>query len=165
MTFGYFGFVQNLFKFCCLVTVICMVSVWIQKFMRDEDLCLVDYKQFRYADDLGRTEVSLCFQDPFVEGKLHDMGANASTYVKHLSGEHFEEDLKNVNYTEVTLNLRDYYEGMMALSGDGTMMLIEDSALYSMGGTFYYGLFAQCFTISSKKAQMQNVKFLINTFI
>jgi hypothetical protein len=132
--------------------------------MKDEDLCLVDYKPFRHADDLGQSEVSLCFVDPFVEGKLNYLGTNASTYVKHLSGEHFEKHLKNVNYTDVTFNLREYYIGWRFPSGNKKIWKSEKDVIYSMGGSFMYGMFRQCFTLDSKKLDMQNVKYVQHTF-
>ena len=163
MTIKHFECIKHLFKLCCFITVLYMVSVWIHKFMKNDDLCLVDYKPFGFADDVGRTEVSLCFQDPFVDGKINDLGANASTYVKHLSGKRFDKDIKSVNYTDVTLNLGHYYRGTVITTRNGAQKKVKNG-IHSIGAFFYYGFFQQCFTLELKKIHMQNAKYLTHYF-
>ena len=47
-----------------------MISVWVDQFMRDEDLCLVDYRAFKPENDVDFPEVSFCFADPIIEDEL-----------------------------------------------------------------------------------------------
>ena len=46
MTQKFCEFVQYLFKLGCFIVVVYMISVWFKKYLKDEDLCLVDYTNF-----------------------------------------------------------------------------------------------------------------------
>ena len=97
-----------LFHVSCFIIVFCMVSVWIHTFMKDEDLCLVEYKSFRSTTDIDLPDVSLCVNLPFLDQKLKDLGTNTSEYYNHLAGDYINVNLANINYNDVTFSLENY---------------------------------------------------------
>ena len=74
-----------------------MIIIWVIRFMKDEDLCLVEYKPFRDASDVELPDVSFCFKDPFDERKLNSLGTTSHAYHEHLIGNSFNESLAHIN--------------------------------------------------------------------
>ena len=97
-----------MFKILCFVTVLCIIIVWFNKFMQDEDLCLVEYNSFRAADDIDLPDVSLCIENPFDEQKLNGIGTTTKAYSEHLAGNGFNDSLASVNYVDVIFKFGDY---------------------------------------------------------
>merc|ERR1712016_581418 len=92
-----------LFKLSCFFIVIQMIKVWVQKYLDDEDLCLVDYKPIKDEPEFMLPQVSMCFSNPFIEKQLNNFSTSTDEYVKYLKAEHFHENLSNVPYKNVTL--------------------------------------------------------------
>ena len=77
---------KNAFRILCFITVSIMSFIWLNKFLINEDLCLVDYKPFEADDeDIKLPDVSLCFVDPFIDKRLRDLGTNQAAYLNHLN--------------------------------------------------------------------------------
>ena len=152
-----------LFKVSCFVIVLYMVSVWVHKFMKDEDLCLVEYKSLKITTDIELPDVSLCIKDPFIEQKLNDLGTNTSAYLKHLSGDDFNEHLASINYTDVTLNLGQYYNRTRILY-NGKFSYNTEGEIQSRLNAFHYGLFLKCYGLGLKYSNLQNVNYVGDEF-
>ena len=163
-----FEIVQNLFKFSCFTTVICMVSLWVHKYMQDGDLCLVDYKALENTVDLEFPDVSLCFllENAFIQDKLTDLNTTTWNYIHHLWGNLFNENLTKIDYNEVTLNLQDYYERTVVTYRNGTHNLSQsaDVSIHETTNDFTMGLFRKCFTIDTTNVNMDNAKSLSHVF-
>ena len=57
-----------LYKGVCIIATIAMISFWVYKYVKDDDLCLVDYKSFKDDDsDVDLPTLSLCIFTPFIE--------------------------------------------------------------------------------------------------
>ena len=121
-----------------------MVSVWVQKFVKDEDLCLVEYKSFRSTTDIELPDVSLCIEHPFLDEKLKDLGTNTSEYVKHLAGDDINQNMANINYTDVTFNLDKFYSKSTAMH-DGKFFDNIGSEIRTRSNMFRYGTFTKCY--------------------
>ena len=86
-----------------------MIVNWTYEYYLNEDLCLVDFKNFHEKEHEVFPTLSICFRDPFLEHQLtENYGVNASTYLKFLEGNYFHSDMLRIDYEDVTLELSDY---------------------------------------------------------
>ena len=71
MEYSVLCIIRFLFKGACFATALIMVFYWIFEFaITDEDLSVVDYKNFHQESSISIPEVSLCIENPFIEEKL-----------------------------------------------------------------------------------------------
>ena len=152
-----------LFHVSCFISVLCLVSVWVHKFMKDEDLCLVEYKSLGTTTDTYLPDVSLCIQYPFLDEKLNDLGTNTTAYYKHLSGDDFNENLLSINYTNVTFDLEKYYHGTRVY-GDGEVDENMEGEFNTRFNGFFFGDFIKCYGIDTKTSNVQHFEYIVHYF-
>ena len=83
---------QFVFKFCCFIVVVCMISVWFKKYLKDEDLCLVDYIDFKTTTEIEHPKLSLCYINPFIDQNFEKFGIDYNEYINHLRGDVFNKN-------------------------------------------------------------------------
>ena len=96
----------------CIFGAVLMVSYWFYKFgIEDRDIGVVDYIPFDEDNDITVPNLAICFQNPFLKS-LVDVNENLTTqsYYEYLMGERNETYFLKVNYSDVTLDLKDYFE-------------------------------------------------------
>ena len=93
-----FRFGKFVFTSSCFVTVLGIISLWVNKFMKDEDLCLVEYKSVKSTPGIELPDVSFCMEKPLLEKKLNELGTNTIDYINHLSAKDYNENLTSINY-------------------------------------------------------------------
>ena len=59
-----------LFRALCLVATAIMILYWIVKFLRNEDVSLVEWRLFENTNDIAQPELTICLHDPFIDEKL-----------------------------------------------------------------------------------------------
>lgn len=98
------------FSIICVVATICMVGYWCYKYSLDSDTIGLNYKQYFHTAEDTFPVLSMCFLDPFLKEKLeqNQAGINISTYKKFLFGEIEDPRFTNIDYDNVTVNLKDY---------------------------------------------------------
>ena len=163
MTPKFCELVQFLFKSGCFIVVVFMVSIWFKKYLKDEDLCLVDYIDFENSTEIEHPELSFCFVHPFLDQNLEKFGVDSNEYVEHLKGETFIENLTKIDYTNVTLNLEEYYTSTSITYENGEYSFIDADIHQTFNG-FWYDPFVKCFSVYSKKLNMPDVKFVSHRF-
>ena len=135
-----------------------MSFVWLNKFLMNEDLCLVDYKPFESGDEeINLPDISLCFIDPFIDERLRQLQTNESAYRNHLNGKYFDETLTKIDYRHVTIDLKEFF---IAYS-NGSSQKFSEMDIQSNFNGFYYDadLFMKCFLVTSKTID-RNLRFL-----
>ena len=165
MSMKLLGVAKFTFKISCFITVLCMISLWVSRFMKDEDLCIVEYKSFGNAEDIELPEASLCVQDPFVEHKLNVLGITTATYREHLAGKGFNESLTNINYTDVIFDFGRFYRRTFLRYRNGTYGNLVGGALTARLSGFYYGHFLMCYGFDVNHSEMDDVKYAIHYLI
>ena len=163
-----FEVVKYLFKGFCFVAVISMISVWVCNFLKDEDLCLVDYKTIQTTNELDFPVVSLCFMgtSSFIQQRLEDLGTTTWKYNYHLKGKGFNESLTKVDYNQVTINLEDYYNRSVLVLKNGTPLQVPPSnvTIQVAASDFSNRIFRKCFSIDASKLNLENVKYVKHVF-
>ena len=147
-----------IFTMLCTIVVIVMVGYWLYKYeVEDRDIGVVDYTQLQDTEEVEYPVVSLCLKDPFLDEKLssNNSGITRQIYLKYLEGELYDDTLENIEYTNVTLDLNQYF-----LMGDqvGSINHIE------MFNGFYKLEFVKCFMIKYNGKDQRKIKELTLTY-
>ena len=91
--------VSWMFHSLCLVVTVCIIVFWIYMFALDEDISLVEYKQY-YRDEVDIfPSLSLCFKNPF-SPKRHvkeNEAYNDTSYLRFANGEYFSRELIEID--------------------------------------------------------------------
>ena len=156
---------QVLFKFFCVIAVLSMIVLWVIRFMEDEDLCLVEYKSFRAANDVELPDVSLCVMNPFDEHKLNVLGTNTKAYRGHLAGNAFNESLIDINFIDVIFDVGRYYNGTDLMYRDGTYGNLIGGSVTTRLTVFYYQVFFVCYGIDMKHSKRYDVNYANHNFL
>ena len=63
--FQYFNLV---FKCICILIAVAMAGFWIHKFLKNEDVTLIQYETLNDIDSIHLPAMSICFVNPFFMG-------------------------------------------------------------------------------------------------
>ena len=165
MSISSFEVTRFIFRASCFITVLCMISLWTNKFLQDDDLCLVEYKSFSAVDDIELPDVSFCISDPFDKHKLNVLDTTVDAYRKHLSGDEFNDSLAIVHFREVSFNVGDYYNGTQIIYRDGTNGYVVNGTVRSRQRGFYFGMFMECYGIDTENINVYDVHHMNQIFI
>ena len=113
----------RIFHFVCSICAFSLTCWCIYKYMKDEDVSLVNYKRYHSDENSIYPSLTLCFNNPFINDKLTEYGngINTSTYSKFLKGLHWDERMVNINYDNVTLDIDQYLEESKVVLSNGTV--------------------------------------------
>ena len=110
------------FKAICLIATAGMIVYWIAKYLKDEDISVVEYKLVEQMDRAFQPEFTICFETPFMEEKLKQISSNISsqTYLQYLIGEiPGDEIYRGIDYDNVTIQLFEYLELLSSIGKFG----------------------------------------------
>ena len=163
MTFcGRYYFRISCFTVCILGAAF-MVGYWFYKFgIEDRDIGVVDYISFDEDKDITVPNLAICFLYPFLKS-LVDIDKNLTTrsYREYLRGEDNENNFFNVNYSDVTLDLKDYFEyGYVRLLDRTEIKLNHSDIRHENIFNGFYHRFMKCFTSTVKQETIRNIKSL-----
>ena len=141
MRLSFWKIVQFVFKVFCFIAVALMISYWFYKFDNDEDICLVDYQPFKKVKDIAFPVLSMCFPDPFIDEKLKEIGSDitGTAYVEYLRGEEIDERFTNIDYSNVTISLADYFITTVVRWKNGSTSYFNDTNFNLGFNGFRYG--------------------------
>ena len=57
------------FKIFCLSVTAVMIVYWIAKYLKDEDISVLEYKLVKNMETVFHPELTICFENPFIESK------------------------------------------------------------------------------------------------
>ena len=156
---------RYLFKACCMVCLLCMVVYWIYKFVvEDRDIGTVDYISFKNDLNVKYPVASLCFSEPIIDRKVAEHYPNLDTtnYAKYLVGDAFEERFTEIDYSNITIDMDDYFShGFVFLRNKTT---IEASKMgtfshkVSFNGVSEWGEFYKCIEMNWDTTQPDLIK-------
>ena len=140
------------FNLACFSTAVGMTFYWLVKYMKDEDGVQVNLNPSEKLTTRQRPLLSLCFQDPFIESKLHryNKTLTGKKYRMILKGESAYDGIEKIDFDDVTLNMTDFYLGDSitfrngtSISGDSPNFLNQLPRVTYSG--FWDFLFLKCF--------------------
>ena len=144
----------------CILGAVLMVSYWFYKFgIEDRDIGVVDYIPFDEDKDITVPNLAICFQNPFLKS-LIDVDKNITTqsYYEYLKGERNETHFLKVNYSDVTLDLKDYFEHAVIRLLDRTEIRLKHSDIRheTIFNGFYHS-FIKCFTSTVNQDKIESI--------
>lgn len=96
------------FRILCLITTIALIVFCLYVYCLNEDVCLVDFKNYYDTPDDIHPTISMCFKNFLDSERLMEHGVNDSSYLEYLKGEKISSKLSNIDFENVTLHLKDY---------------------------------------------------------
>jgi hypothetical protein len=141
------------------VGVAVMVGFWFYKYeVEDRDVGVVDYELLEKVD-VELPTFSLCFQKPVLMDALHgiDPEVNTTTYLKYLEGKVDGDQLKHIDYFDVTLDLNKYLVAAeIFLSNESNYRKQNITTIHhkTIFNGLYYGTFTKCFAAEIKKKDL-----------
>ena len=90
-----------------------MVFKCLVKYHSDEDVSLIEFKTFNSEESYLYPTITLCFEANFLAKplKYHKDRTNTSNYADFLDGWHWQDDLVNIDYDNITMNIEKYFLG------------------------------------------------------
>ena len=158
------------FTIICSAIVCCMVGYWCYKYeIEDRDIGVVDYVAIQEMErDFKLPVASLCFKDPFLVHKLNEMpfAINSSIYQRYLIGMQFDDNITTINYSDVTINLKDYFLFVQELWRNdsvygGRRITVESKVTFS---GFLYKNLVKCFLLKNDMATINHVEQIKFTY-
>ena len=143
------------FHCICWMAVISMVSYWIYKYTLNEDLCIVEYKNYYESNYDEPPVLSICLRDPISEDKLRRQAPHVDreTYLGFLDGSNFNVTLVNIDYEAVRLNISEFTDEYWSSWENGS----HGYTGYTLGSFMpsvtyiYFERFYQCYTLQQPK--------------
>ena len=89
-----------------------MIGYWLYKFeIEDRDIGVVDFVPLDEGTDISLPFVTLCFIDPFVDERFKNLipNINENSYLEYLKGNFYDQRLQNLDYSNLTFDLSDYF--------------------------------------------------------
>ena len=169
--------IKLVFKAICLIVTAGMIVYWIAKYLKDEDISVVEYKLVENMDTAFQPEFTICFESPFIEEKLNQISSNISSqkYVQYLSGEiPGDEIYRGIDYDNVTIQLFEYLDLFSSIGkfGQGQefknctninkcpFVTMKNNLNAFMVGSLFY----KCFGVRPKPAYLPNITGLALVF-
>ena len=121
--------IRPLFKYMynllCVFMTFSMTGYWAYKFILDENITVVTYRKFYERENDAYPTISMCLKDPFLDERLAQYGIHRSLYLEYLKGEYFSEEMLNISYNNVTMDISDHIKGYRILFRNGTWTKVK----------------------------------------
>ena len=142
-----------------------MVWYWFYKFIvEDRDIGTVDYRSFKNDSSVKYPVASLCFAEPFVDGKVAENypDLNTTMYMEYLKGDGFGEPFTKVKYSNITFDLDDYFKHTLVFLRNKTELvgskIISFSHKVSFSGVSEWYEFYKCIELNWDTTQPDLIK-------
>ena len=159
------------FKTFCLLITFGLISFWGHKFLMNEDLSIVEYKEYNNEKD-GNPYLShtLCFRTPFLSSDKTDLNQSEKLAIeKYFSGDQ-SENIPDLDYKNMAMNLTDYVQQYYIRSRNGTHSYYKVSdykfdTIYDSFNGIWLGKFIRCFTILAPNNDVAVLAILLNNTV
>ena len=109
-------FVQTL----CVVVAIALACLCVHKYFLDDDLAEINFQTFNDKEHAIYPSITLCFMGPdiFLKDELKRFGKSISQskYSNFLQGVVWDETMRDIDFDDVTIDIKDYLEGVIISS-------------------------------------------------
>ena len=120
--------VEYLFQLACVAGTIGTTSWCLYLFWQNNDVCLVDFKQYNEEIEYISPSFSLAFLNPFVEEKFkkYGEGIDSTSYIQFLEGRYWDDRMLNISYDDVTIDIHEYFLGYEIRFANMTTKKLKD---------------------------------------
>ena len=161
-----------IFKAICVLTTTCLVGYWILKFMKNEDVSVIEYKTLGAMEDTVLPEFSICIYGPILDLKLKAIGGNITLgdYGKYLGGLKNASDYRHIDFKSVTLDLFEFLDTVtIGLKGNLWKQCKDrhNCPYVRLRNNFigtWFSSFYKCFGVEVKNEYAEHVKHVAVEF-
>ena len=139
----------HFFYLICSSATLFFICYCLYQYSLNEDISQVTFKEFHQTEENIYPSLTLCFELEFNDDDLRKCGVTSSDdYTNYLTGNFWSDQMVNVDYDKVTLNIESYLLGFVMWTPDWTYIHGEEyfsydhrSATYSIdnNSTDFYG--------------------------
>ena len=147
-------YVRVAFHGLCLTATAFMTVYCIYQYYLNEDVCLVDFQKFNEKETNLYPSVSMCIYNPFIEAQLAKYNTNTIEYSNFLKGHIWKQQLFNIDYDSVTLDLNKYLLGYVVMWKNGTIADVKgnlhdqkNNGGWGLPYTIYRNSLTKCFAV------------------
>ena len=97
-----------------------MIGYWAYRYTLNEDTSLVEYHHVTSIGGKAYPAITMCFKNPFLQEQLTKKGLNESSYLDYALGKSFTGTMRDVDFGEITFDLRDYIDKTYLKFRNGT---------------------------------------------
>ena len=161
---------KHLFNGSCVAVTIAMIAFWVAEFIKDNDLCLVDYIYYaKYDKGSVHPTVSLCFLEPISTDllKIHNATFDDQMYARFLRGEMYDDNLAKLDFNNVTYPLLGYIGKVLMGFINKTYLEIpkfDDTRLQTYStvyNSYTVGRISKCIALEMNPAQIDYIYYVI----
>ena len=133
----------------------------------DEDSVQIDFKQIDFRAGYYPM-LSFCLIDPFIQSRLYNANLTVETYLEFLRGSRSYDELENVDFNTVTLDLNDFFISARFGHRNGSYFELTNQDFHhgllklTYSG-FYNGIFMKCFGLKSTLKNIDGFDFRFKT--
>ena len=109
-------------------------------------------------------DLSICLNDPFIDEKLKSFNITVETYLYHLEGKGFDENLAKINYHDVTIDFKTFYNESYVIYTNGSTKRVKEIDIHSSFNGFWHGFLLKCVQFKPKISERNNMKYLSLAF-
>ena len=115
------------FKFLCIVITIAIFGTWLQRYVLDQDISIIETVSYFDSEDDVLPMMSVCFKQDFTKVGFGKMGFNFSgaEYGKYLlsnEDSYFDPAMAGVDYESVSTNISDFLISYMVWYYNGSFI-------------------------------------------
>ena len=123
MSETFYPSIRKFYNMICVVAAVYMSIVCLENYISDEDVCLVDFKEFHTQPGDVYPTISIIIFNPFYHGKKP---VDAYGYMQFLEGKtDWNEEYGKIYYNEVTIDLTDHLIDYRVWYDDEFFAMIE----------------------------------------
>ena len=160
------------FHAVCWIATATVISYWLYIFNLNEDLSIVDYKNYYQSKSDLSPVLSVCLQSPFSKQNLRmtSDGINETSYLEFLNGNYFVPEMLNVEYKNITLNMSKYVVEYFVKWRNGSSATYahrgRETFTTSYAGFISYPHFHNCYAMQvPSDSQIEVFSVLVNSNI
>ena len=173
---------QCCFKWVCVIVAFSMAGYWIHKYLKNEDITLIEYIRYRDSNSIHLPAMSICFANTFLinNGSLvHRNDSMLERYLKYLQGNadfNVNKDSWVSLFDQNSWKLSDYLENITIYhylknkhhpKPVETFSSLKDCPFITLENNFngfMNGTFGTCFEMKVKLKFARYVRFVILGF-
>ena len=174
MGFLRWNFLNWTFKMACTVATISMVSFWVFKFQKNDDLSVIEYKHISNIKEMINPEFNVCFKRPFLSDKLGEINTDISFdhHSEYIEGKlNFDDRHKHIDFNNVTLelfeHLKDYQIQWLGVNSLLNCTSVQKCSFVTLKTSFegsIYNEFHKCFGVEIKNPKEKILKAIYINF-
>ena len=142
------------FRLLCWLATILLICYWIYLYTLDNDICIVDFKQYYDTPDHTFPKLSICLKNPFLYSRLRIENSTITPqlYSEFLAGKKYSTGLLKINYSAVTLDASQFVDRYWVEYRNGSSVTVSVNENMKMLILSYAGFwedkFYNCYAVN-----------------